>query len=65
MEIGDEFVTIPSDLLIAYAESLDAKHSVKVYFNRESRLYSIVSNGKLRHRDGDAEFVIRSTSNPT
>lgn len=59
MEIGDDFVATPADSVVAYAESLDAKHSIKVYYHNDTGLYSIVSNGKLRHKDGDAEFVIR------
>lgn len=59
MQIGDDFVATASDSLLAYAESSNAKHSIKVYLNRDSGLYSIVANGKLRHKDGDAEFAIR------
>ena len=60
MEIGDEFIPSPVDERIAYAESLDAKHSVMVYKHLDTGLYSVVSNGKLRHADGDEEFVMRA-----
>ncbi len=62
MEIGDEFIQTPADDRIAYAESLDAKHSVMVYHHLDTGLYSVVANGKLRHPNCDANAAIRALS---
>ena len=61
MNTGDVFEPSASDMLVAYAETLDSKESVNEY-RHASGSYSVVSNGKIRHANGNSEDVMRALS---